>query len=201
MDSVLGSGRSPGGGHRNPLQYSCLENPMDRGAWQATVHRSQRVRHNWSNWAHIHFGSSAGKESACNVGDPGSIPGLGRSPGEGIDYPLQYSWASLVAQTVKNLLAIWEIWIWSLGWEDPPGEGNGKPTLVFLLGEFQGQRSLAVYSPRDHKELDTTEWLSLRFILFKIRRADIKIWNSSFMFRCQETWHSWALFLLGNNQL
>ena len=50
--------------------------------------------------------SSVGKESACNAGDPGSIPGSGRSPGEGIGYPLQYSWASLVAQTVKNLPAI-----------------------------------------------------------------------------------------------
>ena len=53
-------------------------------------------------------GSSAGKESACNAGDPGSIPGLERSPGEGIGYPLQYSWASLVTQTVKNLPAMWE---------------------------------------------------------------------------------------------
>ena len=51
---------------------------------------------------------SAGKESACNAGDPGSIPGLGRSAGEGIGYPLQYSWASLVGQLVKNLLLMWE---------------------------------------------------------------------------------------------
>ena len=50
--------------------------------------------------------SSAGKESACNAGDPGLIPGLGRFAGEGIGYPLQYSWASLVAQLVKNLPAI-----------------------------------------------------------------------------------------------
>ena len=49
------------------------------------------------------FDSSVGKESACNAGDPGLIPGLGRSPGEGIGYPLQYSWASLVAQLVKCL--------------------------------------------------------------------------------------------------
>ena len=55
-------------------------------------------------------GSSAGKESACNAGDPGLIPGSGRSPGEGIEYPLQYSWASLVAQLVKNP-SMWEIWI------------------------------------------------------------------------------------------
>ena len=56
-------------------------------------------------------GSSAGKEFACNAGDPGSIPGSGRSPGEGIGYPLQYSWASLVAQMVKNLPAMWETWV------------------------------------------------------------------------------------------
>ena len=47
------------------------------------------------------------------------IPGSGRSPGKGIDYPVQYSWASLVAQTVKNPLAMQETWFQSLGWEDP----------------------------------------------------------------------------------
>ena len=46
------------------------------------------------------------------------IPGWGRSAGEGIGYPLQYSWASLVAQTLKNLPAMWETWVQSLGWED-----------------------------------------------------------------------------------
>ena len=54
-----------------------------------------------------------------NPGDPSSIPGLGRSPGEGIGYPLQYSWASLVVQVVKNTPAIWETWVQSLDWEDP----------------------------------------------------------------------------------
>ena len=62
--------------------------------------------------------SSVGKESACKAGDPGLIPGLGRSPGEGIGYPLLYSWASLVAQLVKNLPAMQETWVRSLGWED-----------------------------------------------------------------------------------
>ena len=56
-------------------------------------------------------GSSAGKESTCNAGDPGLIPGSGRSAGEGMGYPLQYSWASLVAQLVKNSLAMWETWV------------------------------------------------------------------------------------------
>ena len=55
--------------------------------------------------------SSVGKESACNAGDPGLIPGLGRSTGEGIGDPLQYSWASFVAQMVKNLPATQETWV------------------------------------------------------------------------------------------
>ena len=58
--------------------------------------------------------SSVGKESACNAGDPSSVPGSGRSPAEGIGYPLQYSWASLVAQLVKNLPAMQETWVQSL---------------------------------------------------------------------------------------
>ena len=70
----------------------------------------------------FHMGSpesSAGKESSCNAGDPSSIPGWGRYPGEEIGYPLQYSWASLMAQMVKNLPAMWETWVWSLGRKDP----------------------------------------------------------------------------------
>ena len=78
-------------------------------------------------------GGSAGKESACNVGDPGLIPGLGRSPGEGIGYPLQYSWAFLVAHMGKNLPVMWETWIRSPGWEDLLKEGM-QPTPVFLPG-------------------------------------------------------------------
>ena len=62
--------------------------------------------------------SSVGKESAYNAGDPGLIPGSGRSAGEEISYALQYSWASLMAQKVKNPPAVQETWIRSLGWED-----------------------------------------------------------------------------------
>ena len=69
--------------------------------------------------------SSVGKESVCNAGDPSSIPGSGRSAGKGIGYPLQYSWASLVAQLVKNPPTMWETWVRSLSWEDSPGEGKG----------------------------------------------------------------------------
>ena len=63
--------------------------------------------------------SSDGKESACSAGDLGSIPGSGRSSGEGIGYLLTYSWASFLAQLVKNPLAMQETSLRSLGWEDP----------------------------------------------------------------------------------
>ena len=63
--------------------------------------------------------SSVGKESTCNAGDAGSIPGLERSTGDGIGYPHQYSWASLVAQLIKNLPAMRETWVQYLNWEDP----------------------------------------------------------------------------------
>ena len=89
-------------------------------------------------------GSSAGKETACNAGDLGSIPGSERSPGERIGYPLQYSQASLVARMVKNLPAMRETWVQEyssiLAWRIP-----------------NEQRSLVGYSPRGHKESDTTE--------------------------------------------
>ena len=85
---------------------------------------------------------SAGKESACNAGDPGSIPGLGRSTGEGIGYPLQCSWASLVAQLVKNLPAVWGDLGSIPGLGRSPGEVGLYPTPVFWPGEFHG-----LYSP------------------------------------------------------
>ena len=74
--------------------------------------------------------SSVGKESACNAGDPSSIPGSGRSGGEGIGYPLQYSWASLVAQLVKNLPAMQETGVLTLGWEDPLEKGKAIHSSV-----------------------------------------------------------------------
>ena len=79
--------------------------------------------------------SSVGKESTCNAGDPGSIPGSGRSAGEGIGYPLEYCWASLVAQLVKNPLAMWETgfdpWVGKIPWRR-----ERLPTPVFWPGEF-----------------------------------------------------------------
>ena len=74
--------------------------------------------------------SSVGKKLASNAGDPGSIPGSGRSAGEGIGYPLQYSWASLVAQLVNNPLAIQKTWVRSLGWEDPLEKGKATHSCI-----------------------------------------------------------------------
>ena len=71
----------------------------------------------------LEIDSSVGKESLCNAGEPGSISRLGRCTGEGIGYPVQYSWASLVAQLVKNPAAMPETWVRSLGWEDPLEKG------------------------------------------------------------------------------
>ena len=74
--------------------------------------------------------SSVDKESACNAGGPSSIPGLGRSPGEGLGYLHQYSWASLVTQLVKNLPAVWETWLRSLGWEDALEKGKATHSNI-----------------------------------------------------------------------
>ena len=74
--------------------------------------------------------SSVGKESACFAGDPSSIPGSGRSTGEGTGYPLQYSWASFVAQLVKNLPAMRETWIQTLGWEDLLEKGKATHSSI-----------------------------------------------------------------------
>ena len=74
--------------------------------------------------------SSVSKESTCNAGDPSSITGSGRSPGECIGYPFQYSWASLVAQLIKNPPAVQETWVRSLGWEDPLEKGKATCSSI-----------------------------------------------------------------------
>ena len=84
--------------------------------------------------------SSAVKESSCNPGDPGSIAGLGSSPGEGIGYPLQYSLASLVAQMVRNLPSMQDIWVQFLGSEDPLEEGIATHSSILgLPGSASGK--------------------------------------------------------------
>ena len=96
--------------------------------------------------------SSVGKESACNTGDPSSIPGLGRSAGEGVVYPLQYPWSSLVSQLVKNPPAMQETWVRSLNWEDPLEKG--KATHCSIL-------AWRMYSPWGSQESGMIERLPL----------------------------------------
>ena len=104
---------SGGEGNGNPLQYSCL---TPQKAAQRNI---------------LGFpDSSVGKESTCDAGNPSWIPGLGWSAGEGIGYLLQYSWASLVAQLVKNLPAMQETWVQSLGWEDPLEKGTAAHSSI-----------------------------------------------------------------------
>ena len=101
-------------------------------------------------------GNSAGRKSTCNAGDPSSIPGSGRSSAEGTGYPFQYLWTSLVAETVKNLPAMQETWVGSLGRGRSPGGGHGDPLQCSCLESPHGQRGLVGYSPWGHKESDMT---------------------------------------------
>jgi len=93
--------------------------------------------------------SSVGKESSCNAGGASSIPESGRSAEEEIGYPLQYSWASLVAQLVKNLPAVKKTWVPSLGWEDSLEIGKATHSSI-----------LAWRIPWGHKKLNTNEQYS-----------------------------------------
>ena len=95
-------------------------------------------------------GSSDGKESACNSGDPGLIPGLGRSPGEVIDHPLQYSWASLGGSVGKEFACYAGDLGLIPGLERSPGEGKGYPLQYSGLENYMD-------CSWGHKELDTTE--------------------------------------------
>ena len=106
-------------------------------------------------------GSSTGKESTCNAGDPGSIPGSRSSPGERIGYPLQYSWASLLAQTVKNLPAMKcrKIWVQSLDWKDPLDKGKATHSSILAW-------RIPWTIPWDLIASDTTERLSLSLFTF-----------------------------------
>ena len=93
----------------------------------------------------------------CNAEDPSLIPWLEGSLGEGKGYPFLYSWASLVAQLVKNLPTMWKTWVQSLGWEDPLEKGKATHSSILSMGSQRG------YSPWGGKELGMVEQLSLSF--------------------------------------
>ena len=99
-------------------------------------------------------GISVGKEFACTAEDPGSIPGLGKYAGEGISHTLQYSWASVVAQLVKNPSAMWETWVRSLGWKDPLEKGKATHSSILAWR----------IHPWFHKKSKTTERLSFSLV-------------------------------------
>ena len=104
--------------------------------------------------------SSVRKEFACSAGDPGSIPGLGRPTAEEIGYPLQYSWASLVAQLVKNLPAMRKTRVRSLGGEDLLEEGMATDSSILAWRiplERGGQR---IWQATVHGVAKTQTWLS-----------------------------------------
>ena len=109
----------------------------------------------YSRWGFPH--SSVGKASACNAGDPGSIPRSGRSTGKGIDYPLQYSWTSLMAQLIKNLPANTGDLGSIPGLGRSPGEEKGYPLQYSCLENSMD------YIVHGIAELDMTEQLSLSF--------------------------------------
>ena len=146
--------------------FLSLENPLEKDRLLTTVFLGFPC-------------DSAGKESACNAGDPSSIPLLGRSTGEGIGYLLQYSWASLVAQLAKNLPAMQDTWVWSLGWEDSSWGRAWQPIPVFLPGESPwpvesgGLKSMGSQRVRHdwatkHKNIHQNEELKMHY-KFKIQ--------------------------------
>ena len=113
--------------------------------------------------------SSVGKESACIAGDPGSIPGSGRSTGEGIGYPLQCSWASLVAQLVKNLPAMWETLVPSPRWEDLLKKGKATHSSILAWRSPQTAQSMG------SQRLDMSGPLSLSFspVVFSLAHTPV----------------------------
>ena len=133
------------------------------------------------------FSSSAGKEPTCNAGDPSSIPGSVRYPGEGIGYPLQYSWASLVTQLVKNLPATQDTQILSFGWQDPLEKEKathssilawGKVAKIWIrLSDFHfGDRILSAVAVSCQTYVE--KYLSkLTLLICKMGNLSIEKWN------------------------
>ena len=169
--SIPRSERSPGEGTGYPLQYS----------WASLVAQMVRnlpaMRETWVrslSWDYLGWedpwrrvwqptpvksfpGNSAGKEATCSAGDPGSIPGMGRFPKEGIGYLLQYSWAALVAQMVKNPPAMQGDLGLIPGLGRSPEEGNGYPLKYSCL---ENSMDRGVWQARVHGA--TKSWTQLR---------------------------------------
>ena len=153
LEKTLMLGKTEGESRRGQQRMRCLDgitNFVDMslvcsGYWWWTGRPgmlwsmgSWRVGHdwvtelNWTDWCHmmVFSGISGGKESTCNIGDPGSILGAGSSPEEGISYPLQCSWASLVVHMVTNQPAMQKTWVQSLNWDGPLEEGMATHSCI-----------------------------------------------------------------------
>ena len=154
--------------------------------------------------------SSAGKEFACNAADPSSIPGSGRSAGEGIGYPLQYSWASPVARLVENPPAMQETWVRSLGWEDPLEKGKAAhscilawriPWTVYFVRTIQGTMTVVRWylkapsvQRKDYLELSWFTKLVFIFSSYKIKNQLLLNFLSS-VYKCAVLFINQARFL------
>ena len=108
-------------------------------------------------------GSSAGKEFTCSAGDPISIPRSGRSAGEGIGYPLQYSWASLGAQLIKNLPSMWETWVQSRGWEDPLEKGAATHFSILVWRSLWIEGRASRLQSMGFLQVRILEWVAFHF--------------------------------------
>ena len=124
-------------------------------------------------WSRSSPHSSVGKESTCNAGDPDSIPGSGRSPGEGIGYPLQYSWPLLAVQLVKNPPAMWETWVRSLGWEDPLEKEKATHSSILAWRIPWAVKSMG------SQRVGLDEWLSLSLLF------SLEAWSLEFILSCR----------------
>ena len=129
--SIAGANPQIQGAQRIPRRI----NATRTASWQI-IFKLQKIKDEQSQTGKITLpiggfpSSLAGKEPTCNAGDSGSIPGLGRSAGKGIGYPLQYSWTSWVAQREKNPPAMRETWVQSLDWEDPLEKGMATHSSI-----------------------------------------------------------------------
>ena len=134
----------------------------------------------WSIVALGFPGSSADKESACNAGDPSSIPGSRKSAKEAIGHPLQYSWPSLVTQLVKNPPAMLETWVRSLGWEDPLERGKATHSSILAWRIPWTVSSMGSQRVRH-------DWATFTFSLEATVSLISQFSNTSFVF----AWHLW----------
>ena len=158
--SIPGPGRSPGGGHGNPLQYSYLENPMDGRVWQATVHRIAQSR-TWLKWLNMHTWVKNCTEISLKI-KKNILPSNSTymylchpTPPKKNILIWKDIWASLVPQLVKNPPEMWETWFDA--WVGKISRRREwLPSPVSWPREFRG-----LYSPWGSKESDTTERLSL----------------------------------------